>query len=87
LDDLPPSAITAPSDPIEQWITRDRLTQALSYLTDEQYEVILLRFLEGLDLETTAQMLGKSIRAVKSLQYRGLRALRRVLEKNGGDLW
>jgi len=83
LDNLPPSATAEPSDPIQQWLTQHRLAQALSCLTDEQYEVILLRFLEGLDLETVAEQLGKSVRAVKSLQYRGLRALRRTLGKNG----
>ncbi len=70
-------------DPTEQWLTRQRLEQALTFLTPEQYEVILLRFVEGMDLKATAQLLGKSVRAVKSLQYRGLRTLRRVLEKNG----
>jgi len=83
VEDLPPASRPEPFDPTEQWLTRQRLEQALAYLTEEQYEVILLRFVEGVDIESVARLLGKSVRAVKSLQYRGLRALRQVLERNG----
>lgn len=83
VEELHPARAPEPVDPTERWLTRQRLEQALAYLSEEQYEVILLRFVEGMDTESTARLLGKSVRAVKSLQYRGLRALRQVLEKNG----
>jgi RNA polymerase sigma-70 factor (ECF subfamily) len=62
---------------------RQRLIEAISLLTEEQSEVIVLRFVEGLDTKTVAEMVGKSVQAVKSLQYRGLVALRECLEQNG----
>jgi RNA polymerase sigma-70 factor (ECF subfamily) len=61
-------------------LDQQRLSTALEELTDGQRQVIMLRFLEGLDNTTVAQILDKSYGAVKALQHRGLAALRRVLE-------
>jgi RNA polymerase sigma-70 factor (ECF subfamily) len=57
-----------------------RLSAALEQLTEGQRQVILLRFLEGLDNHTVAQILDKSYGAVKGLQHRGLAALRRIMD-------
>jgi len=48
-------------------------------LTDDQRNVIILRFLEGLDLKETAKIVGKSVNNVKVLQSRGIEKLRKVL--------
>jgi RNA polymerase sigma-70 factor (ECF subfamily) len=48
-------------------------------LTVEQQHVLTLRFSEERSLEETAQALGKSIGAVKILQFRALAALRKFL--------
>lgn len=61
-------------------IDQERLVAAMQELTDDQRQVIDLKFLQGLDNLTVAQVLGKSYGAVKSLQHRGLEALRRVLD-------
>ena len=58
----------------------ERLAAALEELTDGQRQVIILRFLEGLDNAAVAQIVDKSYGAVKALQHRGLAALRRALE-------
>lgn len=60
-------------------LDEERLAVALQGLTEDQRQVIVLRFLEGLDSRTVAQILGKSYGATKALQHRGLGALRRVL--------
>jgi DNA-directed RNA polymerase specialized sigma24 family protein len=39
--------------------------------------------MENLDNGTVAQVLGRSLGAVKSLQHRGLVALRKTLERQG----
>jgi len=62
----------------------DRIRKALRSLSAEQQEVLILRFSEELDLEETANMMGKSVSAVKSLQFRAVEALRRVLGSTGG---
>jgi RNA polymerase sigma-70 factor (ECF subfamily) len=60
-------------------LSQERLAGALERLTEDQRQVIVLRFLEGLDNVTVAQIMGKSYGAVKALQHRGLASLRRVL--------
>lgn len=57
-----------------------RVREALEQLTEDQREVVLLKFAAGLSNEEAAVATGKPIGAVKSLQHRGLAALRRVLE-------
>jgi RNA polymerase sigma-70 factor (ECF subfamily) len=48
-------------------------------LTEEQRHVIVLRFLEGLSLKETAEIVGKNESSVKVLQSRGIAKLRKVL--------
>ncbi len=59
------------------------LYQALQQLTEEQRNVILLRFLAQMKLPEVARTLGKSVGAVKSLQHRALATLRKELKKLG----
>lgn len=61
---------------------RTHVHAALADLTDEQGEVLHLRFLQQFDVAETAAVMGKSGDAVKALQYRALRALaKRVPEE------
>lgn len=60
-------------------ITGDRVRAALAALAPDQQEVLLLRFGQKLDLQTTASVMGKSVNAIKQLQFRALAALRRRL--------
>jgi len=57
------------------------LRLALAKLTEDQQNVIALRFGGGYSLEETASVMGKNVNAVKALQFRAVSALRRVLEK------
>ncbi len=61
----------------------DVLAQALVELTGEQQQVIVLKFLEGLDNEQIAQTMDKREGAIRALQMRALISLRRVLESQG----
>jgi RNA polymerase sigma-70 factor (ECF subfamily) len=70
---------------VVQRLTQQRLVRAIAHLTEDQRQVILLKFFEGLDNEATACTMGKSVGAIKALQHRALIALRRVLEQ-GGEL-
>ncbi len=70
-------------DPVrfsETQYERERLRSALAKLTDEQAQVISLRFLEDPSIAEVAEMLDKTEGAVKALQYRAVLALRRVME-------
>jgi RNA polymerase sigma-70 factor (ECF subfamily) len=53
---------------------------AFQTLTAEQQHVLALRFSQELSIDETAQLMGKSINAVKVLQFRALAALRRQMK-------
>ena len=52
----------------------------------DQCSVLLLRILADLTVEQVAQVLDRSVGAVKALQRRGLAAVRRELAKEGVTL-
>jgi RNA polymerase sigma-70 factor (ECF subfamily) len=70
-----------PASIIEQKLTLERVQRALAKLDPSQQEVVVLRFLLGLSLREVALNLGKTVAAVKSLQHRGLKAVRVALEQ------
>ena len=70
-----------PASIVERQITVERVYRALDRLAPSQREVVVLRFLVGLSLREVALTLGRSIAAIKSLQHRGLAALRAALKQ------
>ena len=48
---------------------------ALSKLNDEQREFLILKFIQGLDNKAIAKITGKSIGALRALQFRALKAI------------
>jgi RNA polymerase sigma-70 factor (ECF subfamily) len=57
------------------------LRKAMLQLTEEQQHVITLRFGQELSLAETAQLMDKSVGAVKGLQHRALASLARYMPK------
>lgn len=57
------------------------LNQAIRLLSDEQQQVVILKFYAGLSNLEIAHILGKTEGAIKALQHRALGALARILEK------
>ncbi len=57
----------------------DRVAAALADLTDDQREVIELRFFAGLSVAETAEAMGRLDGTVRGLQFRAIAALRRSL--------
>ena len=60
-------------------LTNEALLSALTELPHEQQECLIMRFLQGLSIAETAQVLGRSEGAVKQLQLRGVRNLAKLL--------
>lgn len=56
-------------------VKSQHLRKALQQLTDEQQQVLLLKFVGGLSTSEIAQQLSKQQGAVRALQMRGLQAL------------
>ncbi|KKL04973.1 hypothetical protein LCGC14_2610730 [marine sediment metagenome] len=63
----------------ERALDRGQLHLALKYLTEDQRQVIVLKFIEGFDNASVARILGRSEGAIKSLQHRALNSLRRIM--------
>jgi RNA polymerase sigma-70 factor, ECF subfamily len=74
-----------PNDMMERGFTQRELQNALNLLTDEQQQVIILKFVDGMSNIEVAQVLGKTEGAIKSLQHRALASLGRVLEDFAHD--
>jgi RNA polymerase sigma-70 factor, ECF subfamily len=72
-EDAGPEAMAALRDDLE------RVARALIELTDDQREVIELRFFAGLSVHETADAMGRQDGTVRGLQFRALAALRRSL--------
>jgi RNA polymerase sigma-70 factor (ECF subfamily) len=70
-----------PVEAAERSITRDRVRSAIHQLTEAQGLVITLKFMQGMTNAEVAALMGKNEGAIKSLQFRGLAALRRVMDE------
>lgn len=62
-----------------QRISDDEVRRAISSLTIDQRDVLLLRIIAGLGVSEIARILGKRPGAVQALQRRGLEALRKEI--------
>jgi len=72
--------IATSEDTTEGVLIRKELNAALKNLTEDQRQVVLLKFFGGLSNAEVARIIGKSEGAVKALQHRALASLRRILE-------
>ncbi len=80
LSDSIASVLESPQALAERALERGQLQVALKHLTDEQRQVIVLKFIQGFDNRSVGRIMGRSEGAIKSLQHRALGSLRRVLE-------
>ncbi len=71
--------LQTPNEPERSALWND-VHNAIQQLTDDQQQVIMLRFFQGLSHDETATIMGRRSGAVRVLQNRALTALRRVME-------
>jgi len=83
LDEASTSTGDGLTDMADAALTRVDIHRALAQLTDEQRQVLLMRFVHGMTAVDTGRVLGKSETAIKALQRRGLAALVRLLREEG----
>lgn len=74
-------AADGPEDDVLATLTNEELVKAVRKLKPDQQECLVLRFLNGLSVAETAQVLSKSEGAVKQLQLRAVRNLAKLLPK------
>jgi RNA polymerase sigma-70 factor (ECF subfamily) len=68
-----------PEDAVVQRLTNETLVACIRELGPEQQECLALRFLHGLSVAETAQVMGKRDGAIKALQHRAVRRLAGLL--------
>ena len=72
--------VEAARDVLRERDERSDMLAAIRGLTPEQQQVVLLRFYHGMSNAQVARVVGKPEGAVKALQARAIRSLRRILE-------
>jgi len=75
--------VAAPGDEAENVAVWQSVAQAFKKLTLEQQQVLITRFIEGLSLAETAAMMGKNENAIKQLEFRALKSVRKILGPEG----
>ncbi len=82
---LEPNAVTEPDlaaevdSKVERQLQAEEIRLALRQLTEDQRQVLTLRFIEGLSTGEVAKILGKRQGAIRALQMRGLQALAEIV--------
>ncbi|MBI4316320.1 MAG: sigma-70 family RNA polymerase sigma factor [Chloroflexi bacterium] len=75
----------APAPDVDAQIDMGRmiaqLHAAMHTLTDDQRQVLVMKFMDGLTTEEIARHMGKQPGAIRALQMRGLQALAGVIDK------
>ncbi|MFC1980929.1 sigma-70 family RNA polymerase sigma factor [Chloroflexota bacterium] len=84
IDDLPLRSKDNPQAIAEKNIELERVKKAMQYLTEEQREVVNLRFFGGLTSKESGQLLKKSDGAVREMQRAAIEKLRTLLTVNRG---
>lgn len=70
----------ADDEPIDDKLFKGHdLRRAIQKLTEDQQQVIILRFVEGYPSQEIAHIMEKSAEAVRGIQFRALNALRKIL--------
>lgn len=69
-----------PESAYEQTADEERVREAIMMLREEQRQVIILRFIEDLDYREVAEIIGKSVAAIRVIQHRALNALRKQMK-------
>jgi RNA polymerase sigma-70 factor (TIGR02952 family) len=72
-------ATDGPEDAVVAHLTNQQLLDCVRQLGSEQQECIVLRFLHGLSVSETAEIMGKKDGAIKALQHRAVRRLAGLL--------
>jgi RNA polymerase sigma-70 factor (ECF subfamily) len=83
LDDLVPLASEdqSPVEEVEVRFSLQAMRDSLHSLTDDQQQVLILKFIAGLPNENIAKMMNKKEGAIRALQMRALQTLSRRMEE------
>jgi RNA polymerase sigma-70 factor (ECF subfamily) len=77
--------LALPADEYDNREQQASVRAAMKSLTEEQQQVLALRFGQGYSLEETAAVMKKNVNAIKALQFRALSALQRGIGEASHD--
>lgn len=83
IDENIPDKGLSPDEQIQHKLQSARIRQELLSLSVDQQQVIILKYLEGMENEEIAQLLNKKNGAIRVLTHRAISTLSRKLKKNG----
>lgn len=72
-------ADAGPEQQVIAMATKDELFRCITELGDDQRECIVLRFLQGLSVAETAEIMDRNEGAIKALQHRAVRRLAQLM--------
>jgi RNA polymerase sigma-70 factor (ECF subfamily) len=90
LDDTQPTEIhheDGVDEKIDLQFESEHLRKALHELTEEQQQVLILKFVSGLSTQEIAEQLGKQPGAIRALQMRALQGLARSVKLEGEQVY
>jgi RNA polymerase sigma-70 factor (ECF subfamily) len=73
-----------PEEEVQRIAEGERVREAILRLRDEQRRVIMLRFVDDLEYREVAEIVGKSVAAVRVIQHRALNTLRKQIGRDAG---
>ncbi len=80
LEEWMPADDDGPEQQVMRTLSTERMRRAMRLLAADQQEVVILRFGQMLSLQETADIMGKSVSAIKALQFRAVQTLRSLLD-------
>jgi RNA polymerase sigma-70 factor (ECF subfamily) len=83
LSELEPDQRISPESAMQDEEEQDELRAALHELSEEHQDILILRFVERKSHTEVAEILGKSVTAIKSAQHRALSRLAESMGSNG----
>ncbi len=69
-----------PETAYQQTAEEELVREAIMHLREEQRQVIILRFIEDLEYREVADIIGKSVAAIRVIQHRALNSLRKQMK-------
>ncbi|MCA1830659.1 MAG: RNA polymerase sigma factor [Actinobacteria bacterium] len=64
-------------------VENESVYKAIKQLSPDQRDVITMRFIQGMDVSQVAEAMGKKEGTIRTLQFRGLKTLQKLLVKSG----
>jgi RNA polymerase sigma-70 factor (ECF subfamily) len=86
VEDIDIASDDSPEKTASDRMYQEYVLEHLHKLNDTQQQVLVLRFIQGHSVRTTAKLMKKSENAVRSLQFRAVQALSQSLGSDQGDI-